>query len=307
MPEPAHPAHVWLDGEIVPWERTMVHVTDAPLFIHAVFEGIRAYWNPAQERLYIFRLDAHLKRLLNSIKLTRMRTTLSKEQIAQGAVALCGALGYREDIYIRPLAYFDPAAFQAATTSGPVHVLINTWPRPSQLDRPTGLKCCVSSWTRIVDNILPARVKCLANYRNSALASTEASFNGYDWAIMINSHGKVSDGTGSALMLVRDGVVLAPTVTDDVLESVTHETLIQVCREVLGVEAVRREMDRTELYSADEAFLCGTGLEVAPISSVDGYTIGNGGIGPITQQLRRMYHDLVRGIDRRYEAWRTAV
>lgn len=186
-------------------------------------------------------------------------------------------------------------------------MLINTWPRPSQLDRPTGLKCCVSSWTRIVDNILPARVKCLANYRNSALASAEAFQNGYDGAIMLNARGKVSDGPGSGLMLVRNGAVIAPTVTDDILESVTHVALLQLCREVLGIEALRREVDRTELYSADEVFYCGTGLEVDPISSIDGYTIGDGGIGPITQRLRRLYHDVVRGIDSRYEDWRTVV
>jgi branched-chain amino acid aminotransferase len=284
-----------------------VHVTDAPLFIHAVFEGIRAYWNPDRERLYIFRLEAHLKRLLNSMKLTRMTTPLSKDQIARGAGEICRTLGYREDVYVRPLAYFDPDTFQHATTSGPAHVMINTWPRATFLNRTTGLKCCVSSWTRIVDNILPARVKCLANYRNSALASTEAALGGYEWAIMLNARGKVSDGTGSALMLVRDGVVIAPTVADDVLESVTHMTLIQLCHEVLGIEAVRREVDRTELYSADEVFLCGTGLEISPIASIDGYTVGDGGIGPVTQRLRRLYNDVVRGIDERYEAWRTAV
>jgi branched-chain amino acid aminotransferase len=216
-------------------------------------------------------------------------------------------MGYREDVYIRPLAYFDPETFQMGTTSGAAHVLINTAPRATFLNRETGLKCCVSSWTRIVDNILPARVKCLANYRNSALASTEAAINGHEWAIMLNTRGKVSDGTGSALMMVRDGVVIAPTVTDDVLESITHATLIQLCHEALGIEAVRREIDRTELYSADEAFLCGTGLEISPIASVDGYTIGNGEIGPTSRQLRRLYNDVVRGIDRRYEEWRTAV
>ncbi|MBM3265977.1 MAG: aminotransferase class IV, partial [candidate division Zixibacteria bacterium] len=285
----------------------MVHATDATLFIHAVFEGIRGYWNPDRERLYIFRLDAHIKRLLNSMRITRLATHLSRQDIIVGAVQLCRRLAYREDVYIRPLAYFDPASFDADTASGPANVMINTWPRPTFLNRTSGFNCCVSSWTRIVDNILPARVKCLSNYRNSALASSEATRNGYDWAIMLNDRGKVSDMTGSGLMIVRDGVVIAPTVTDDVLESITHETLMQLCREVLGVECMRREIDRTELYSADEIFLCGTGIEVASVGAIDGYTVGDGNIGPITARIRSLYNDIVRGIDTRYESWRTVV
>ncbi|MBI4552305.1 MAG: branched-chain amino acid transaminase [Candidatus Latescibacteria bacterium] len=306
MPDSSHPSVLWLDGEIVPWERATMHITDAPAFAHSIFEGIRAYWNPAQERSYIFRLDAHLTRFIHSMKLMRMSTTLSKEQIAHGAVEVCRVNGYREDIYVRPLAYFDPG-FQLSSATGPAHVLINTWPRASQLDRPTGLKCCVSSWTRIADNILPARIKCYANYRNSALAWTEAALNGYDSTILLNTRGKVSEGPGACLMFIRDGAVITPTVTSDILESVTRLTLLQVCRDVLGIETVEREVDRTELYTADEVFFCGTGAEVNPVASIDGYTIGDGGIGPITQQLRRLYNDLIRGNETRYEAWRTAV
>ena len=307
MPGAPVQKELWLDGEIVPWESANVHVTDAVLFIHAVFEGIRGYWNPDQERLYIFRLDAHIKRLLNSMKLTRMDTPLTKEQIIEGAVAICRRLAYREDVYVRPLGYFDTESFTGAMAAGPAHVMINTWPRPTFMTRTSGFNCCISSWTRIIDNVLPARVKCLSNYRNSALASNEATTNGYDWAIMLNARGKVSDATGSGLMMIRDGVVIAPTITDDVLESITHETLIQLCQDVLGVEAIRREIDRTELYSADELFLCGTGIEVAPVTSVDGYKVGNGEMGPLSLQIRQLYNNIVRGIDPRYDAWRTAV
>jgi branched-chain amino acid aminotransferase len=166
---------------------------------------------------------------------------------------------------------------------------------------------CISSWSRITDNVMPPRVKASSNYLNSRYASEEARRNGYDIALILNPNGKVAEAPGACLMLVRDGKIITPTVTSGILESITRATLIQLCRDVLNVEVIEREVDRTELYVAQEAFLCGTGAEITPIASVDRFTLGDGNIGAITARVENLYHDLVRGIDARYAEWRTAV
>lgn len=306
MLQSANPEYLWLDGEMVPWENATVHVTHGHIFAHSVFEGIRAYWNADRERLYVFRLDAHLERLFRSIKLLRMTTRFTFDQLKQAAVDVCKANGYKEDIYLFPLAYFDPGVGLSHMT-GPAHIYINTFPNASKLDRPSGIKCCVSAWTRITDNMLPARIKCWANYRNSAMAWTDATLSGFDGAIMLNARGKVCEAPGACLVMIREGVVITPPVTSDILESVTRAALLQMCREALELQVVEREVDRTELYTADEIFLCGTGAEVTPVASIDHYDICDGGIGPVTQRLRTLYNQVIRGMETRYEAWRTPV
>jgi len=169
------------------------------------------------------------------------------------------------------------------------------------------LHACVSSWARISDNVMPPRVKASSNYLNSRLAAEEAKRNGYDAALLLNSNGKVAEAPGACLMIVRDGKIITPSVTSGILESITRATLIQLCREVLHVEVIEREVDRTELYVAGEAFLCGTGAEIAPIVSVDRLPLGDGNVGSLTQRVEDLYHDLVRGIDVRYSEWRTVV
>ena len=301
-----YPEHLWFDGEIVPWDQATIHVVHGHLFAHSIFEGIRAYWNAEQGRLYIFRLDTHIQRLFRSIKLMRMTTSFTIDQVAQACVEVVRVNGYQEDTYISPTAYFDPMVSMRKML-GPIHMFISTFPYPSSLDRQNGSEACVSSWTRINDNIMPARIKCWANYRNSAIAWTDATLSGYNQAIILNIQGKVCEAPGACMMMIQNGVLITPPVTSDILESVTRATLLQIGREVLGLEVVERDIDRTELYTAEEIFLCGTGAEVSPITAIDHYNIGDGEIGGITQQFRQAYHDIIRGIDTRYEAWRTAV
>jgi len=236
----------------------------------------------------------------------RMETPFSLEDLVRASVEIAGANTYREDIYVFPTLFFAPTTFLSKMV-GPAHTYINTFPNASQLSRPTGVKACISSWTRITDNMLPARVKCWANYRNSAIAWTDATLSGYDEAIMMNTRGKVCEGPGACVMMIQDGVLVTPPVTSDILVSVTRNTILQIGREVLGIPVVERDIDRTELYTAEEAFFCGTGAEVKPIASIDHHLIGNGEIGPITQKFRKTYHDLIRGIDDRYPEWRTLV
>lgn len=300
------PEHIWLDGEIVPWDQATIHMTQGHMFAHSIFEGIRAYWNADQEKLYIFQLDAHLERLYRSIKMMRMETEHTLEDLKAASVDICLKNGYREDVYVFPTVFFQQHV-HLNKMIGPTHTYVQTFTHASKLDRTEGATCATSSWTRITDNMLPARIKCWANYRNSAIAWTETSLNGFDEAIMMNTHGKVCEAPGACVGMIVDGTLITPSVTSDILVSVTRNTILQIADEVLGMPVVEREVDRTELYTADEIFLCGTGAEITPVSSIDHYDIGDGGIGPITNRLRRAYHDLIRGIDNRYPEWRTEV
>jgi branched-chain amino acid aminotransferase len=226
--------------------------------------------------------------------------------LKQAVLALIRANECAGDVYIRPLAFVESALFGSSASNVP-RIVLNTTSWDSKLKGGRLLHACVSSWSRITDNVMPPRVKASSNYLNSRLASEEARRNGYDSAIILNPNGKVAEAPGACLMIVRGGQIITPPVTGGILESITRATLIQLCREVLQIPVIEREMDRTELYVASEAFLCGTGMEVAPVVSFDRFALGSGTAGPVTQQVENLYHDLVRGIDSRYAEWRTAV
>ena len=302
-----NPQFVWLDGKLTRWDEATIHITNVGTAgVSSVFEGIRAYWNDSARRLYVFQLDAHLARFAQSIRLMRMKQPFSTAEIKEGLVALLRANDCAGDTYIRPLAFVESALF-GVSSNDVARIVLNTTPWASKLKGGKIAHACISSWARLTDNVMPPRVKASSNYLNSRLASEEARRNGYDAAIILNPNGKVAEAPGACLMIVRDGKIITPTVTSGILESITRATLIQLCREVLKIEVIEREVDRTELYVASEAFLCGTGAEISPLASVDRFTLGDGGIGPITAQVESLYHDLVRGIDARYPGWRTEV
>ncbi len=302
-----HPKFVWLDGKLTPWEEATIHVTQiGPASVSSVFEGIRAYWNDSDGKLYIFRLDTHLDRFAQSMRLMRMKQTFSNQEIRDGILELLRANQPAGDIYIRPVA-FVPAALLGSASSNEPSVAVNTQEWPSSLKNGRVAHACISSWTRISDNVIPPRVKASSNYLNSRLATEEAKRNGYDSAILLNPQGKVAEAPSACLMIVRNGVVITPTVTSGILESITRETLIHLCREVLQVSVIEREVDRTELYIANEVFLCGTGHEITPIVSVDRLPVGTGQVGPLTRRVEDLYCDVVRGVDKRYPEWRTRV
>ncbi|MBM2827344.1 MAG: branched-chain amino acid aminotransferase [Dehalococcoidia bacterium] len=291
------PKYLWHSGEIIPWEEATVHITQIGwTAISAVFEGIRGYWSQEQGQTYLFRLDEHLKRLASSMKLMRMEPRFSSEEVTQAIVQLIRASDYKEDVYIQPLAYFSgsiPGYHPAANR--PSELLITARPAQSNLGTERGSHCCVSSWVRISDNAMPPRVKALANYQNNRLVSTEARINGYDSGIILNDGGKVAEGAYSCIFLVKDGAAVTPDVTSGILEGITRASVMKLLREDMGLEVREREVDRTELYVADEIFLCGTLAEIEPVLSVDRYTIGEGASGPVTSRLERLYHTIVRG------------
>jgi branched-chain amino acid aminotransferase len=200
------------------------------------------------------------------------------------------------------VAYVTGAGLDATTPTG---VYINPRRRP-RVEAGKGLKACVSSWLRTSDNAIPIRLKCGANYQNGRLATLQAKADGYDAPILLNSRGEVAEGTGATFFMVRHGKLVTPPITSDILESITRTTLIEeICPNTLGMEVEVREIDRTELYVADEAFFCGSGYEITPIVSIDRFDLGTGQVGPITERITRAYLDVVRGVDKRYPEWRT--
>lgn len=302
-----NPQFIWVDGKLTPWNEATIHISQmGTSTVSLVFEGIRAYWNDAARKPFVFRLDAHLERFAQSMRLMRMKPPFANAELHAGIIDLLRANKYAADAYVRPFAFVESTTF-GGVPGEQTRIVISTQPWPSRLKSGKVSHACVSSWSRITDNVMPPRVKASSNYLNSRLASEEAKRNGYDAALLLNPNGKVAEAPGACLMIVRNGKVVTPSVTSGILESITRETLILLCREVLNLEVIEREVDRTELYVASEAFICGTGAEITPLASIDRFTLGSGSIGPITERIENLYHDLARGIDARYAEWRTPV
>lgn len=305
-----HPPYLWWNGQLIEWEAATVHVTQLGWSgVGAVFEGIMAYWSEERQETLVFRLDEHLARFERSRKMMRMSREYGAEALTTAIVNLLRANECREDTYIFPLAFMSAKGFRQISSVEPAttDITITTRPQASHLLKRDLKHACISSWTRIADNVMPPRIKNISNYRNSQLASGEAAINGYDTPILLNGQGKVAEGPGACLMMVRDGRLVTPGTSESILESITRASVMELAREVLGLEVVERTIDRTELYIAEEVFFCGTSAEITPIVSVDRYTVGDGDQGPVTTELERVFHDVVRGRDSRYAGWVTPV
>jgi branched-chain amino acid aminotransferase len=273
----------------------------------AVFEGIKAYWSDAERQLYGWQFAEHYERFAMSMRLQRMRPQFTPEQLVDASLALLRANECRGDMYVRPLAWHADATWFGHLEESRTGIVITTAPFTSVLGSGKAVSACVSSWTRVGDNQLSPRIKCISNYQNSRMALLEATLDGYDQPILLNSQGKVTEGPASCLFIVRDGVAITPSLTSGVLESITRTAILRLCRDELGIPAQEREIDRTELYVADEVFFCGTGAEITPVGFVDHYRVGDGVPGPLTQRIERLFHDVVRGRTPGYAFWRTPV
>jgi branched-chain amino acid aminotransferase len=306
---PAPYPTMWISGRLVPWEKALVHINMVTWpAITGIFEGIRGYWNADRGELNIFRLREHIERMQVSMKLRRMLPQYSTDQLIDTVLEVCRLNDVREDCYIQPYAFMPGGAWGSRSVADQVpEIVVHVRPNPSALLTGRTQTACVSSWTRITEDSVPPRIKAFPNYTNSRLASYEAASHGYNAAIFLNHYGKVAESTGSCIFLVRNGVVLTPPVTASILESITRDALLTLARDGLGVPTVERDIDRTELYIADEIFLCGTHEEVGPVVNVDGYQFGSGGIGPVTARLEQVFSDVVRGRDPRFAGWLTRV
>lgn len=301
------PAYIYFGGEIVPYGDAKIHVNSpAAKYGIGVFEGIRGYWNETDEELYVFRLRDHARRLKQSMKILRLEDNVSLEALENAVLDLIRANEFRCTIQMRMVAMLAGDGADRADT-GPTTITAYGGPRPLHGFLETGLTGGTSSWIRTPDNALPVRVKCNANYVNGRLAELEAKAKGYDRAILLNSRGKVSEGPGATLFIIRNGQPITPGVTSDLLESITRDSLMRLLRERLSLETAQRDVDRTEIYTADEAFICGTLAEVTPIVSLDGLPIGDGTVGPVTRALQRHYLDVAHGRDPAHAEWRTPV
>lgn len=298
---------IWLGGEIVPLKDATINVlSPTSQFGTNVFEGIRCYWNEEEQQLFAFRLQEHYKRLKNSIKMFRMEDKYSMDELKQALIDVVKANDYKEDIAVRQTIFID--GFGTWSSKGPTNMFVAPIPKGRTLNpSKPGMKCCVSSWERISDRNISPKVKVGANYINSRMAQMEALENGYDSAIFMNNQGKIAEGPGSCFFIVRDGILITPPVTSSVLESITRETIIELARNVLNIETVERDIDRTELYICDEAFLCGSAMEVVPVLNVDGIPVGEGNPRMLTKSIHDIYLDAVAGNVKGYEKWLTPI
>jgi len=298
----------FFEGKFVPIEEAKVSIMCHGLnYGTGCFEGIRAYWNEDEKQLFVFRMLEHYGRLHNSCAILLIELPHSVQDLGDLTIELLRREGIKEDMYVRPLAFKSQEGIGVRLKGIKDSFAMFAIPFGRYIEQEEGAKVCVSSWRRIYDTSLPARAKCTGAYINSALCKSEAEMNGFDEAIVLTRGGSVSEGSAENFFMVRDGVLITPSVTSDILEGVTRLTLMQLARDELHIPVKERSIDRTELYVCDEAFLCGTGVQVAAIASVDNRPVGDGHIGPITKKLRDMYYDIVRGRVPKYRAWCTPV
>jgi len=295
-------------GEFVPLRDANINVmTHGFNYGTAVFEGIRAYWNADEEQLFGLELVPHYERIRSSARLLMMEVRQSPEELAEITVELLRRDGLREDVYLRPIVYKSSETIGVRLHNLDADIVIFGVPFGQYIDTEGGIRAQVSTWRRTDDNAIPARGKITGAYVNGALAKSEAQLNGYDEAIILNADGHVSEGSAENLFIVKNGAVITPSSTDNILEGITRRRLIDMARTDLGAEVRERSIDRTELYGADEVFLCGTGAQISPVIEIDRRTIGNGRPGPITRELSRAYFDAVRGRLPAYRDWLTPV
>jgi len=258
------------------------------------FGGIRGYKTDDGRQVHVFRLDRHIRRLEQSARILRLRLSGSQSEIAAAVVDLLRRNDMRGDVYIRPIVFansnelsplLDPDTSATAIFCLPIGRYLSAEP----------IDVCVSSWCRLRETAIPARAKATAGYLNSALARREAMDNGYTEAILLTEDGHVSEGSAEHVFIVRDRQLISPPSTADNLDGITRQSLVTLAREDLGIEFVERPIGRTELYVADELFLCGTGAEVTPVRSVDRRTVGDGLVGPLTKRLLEHFEAVVRG------------
>jgi branched-chain amino acid aminotransferase len=295
-------------GEFVPLHDANINVmTHGFNYGTAVFEGIRAYWNAEEEQLFGLELLAHYRRIRASARLLMMEIRQSPEELAELTVELLRRDGLREDVYVRPIIYKSSETIGVRLHNLDADITIFGVPFGQYIDTEGGIRAQVSSWRRTDDNSIPARGKITGAYVNGALAKSEAQLNGFDEAIVLTADGHVSEGSAENLFIAKDGQLITPAVTDNILEGITRRRLLEIARDGLGIGTVERSIDRTELYTADEVFLCGTGAQISPVIEIDRRAIGTGRPGPITRDLSRTYFDAVRGRLPAYRDWLTPV
>jgi branched-chain amino acid aminotransferase len=302
MPTP----YAYFQGQIVPLEEAKVGVmTHAFNYGTAVFEGIRGNWNADDGCLYLFRMREHYERLAQSSHILGMEMREPIDRLCDLTVEIVERSGYEEDVYIRPMVYLSSEVLGVRLHGLESDLLIFIAPFGPYLDIDKGARCHTSSWRRVDDAGIPPRAKVTGIYVNSALAKSEAELNGFDEAIVLTHDGHVSEGSGENIFIVRDGKLITPPPSDNVLEGITAATVVELAANELGIDTVERSIDRSELYIADEVFMTGTAAHLTPVTEIDRRMVKGGEPGPITMELSRLFFDAIRGKSEKYRQWCT--
>ena len=302
------PKYAYFRGRVVPYSEAKVGVmTHAFNYGTGCFGGMRGYWNSDEEQLFLFRPHDHFHRLLNSARLLCMDLGLTSEEMLDISLEVLRAEGYREDCYVRPLAYKADEIIGVRLNDLEDEFTLFAIPFTRYVENDEGAHVTFSSWRRTDDNSIPARGKLTGSYVNSAFIKTDALRQGFDEALVLTREGHVSEGSAENVFIVRDQVLITPPVTENILEGITRRTAITLATEELGLQVVERPIDRTEVYLCDELFLTGTAAAITAVARVDYRPVGNGVMGPVTAKLRRLYDDVVRGRIPRYRRWNEPV
>ena len=298
------PNYAFFKDKIVPYADAKVGVLTHGLnYGTGVFGGTRGYWNDEEKELFVFRPFDHFQRFLESTRLLRMELPFTREDIVKVLMELIHKEDLHEDCYIRPLAFYGDEIIGVRLHNVTPVLSIVVLPFGRYIDKEEGAHVTFSSWRRIDDNVIPARGKITGGYVNSALAKTDANLAGFDEAILLNQDGHISEGSAENIFIYRKGKIVTPPVTDNILEGITRNSMMTLLRDELGMEVVERSIDRTEVYLADEAFMVATGAQLVAITNVDHRKIGTGSMGPVTQKLREIYFNVVRGKVAKYRQW----
>lgn len=302
------PRYAYFQGKIVPFSDARVSVMNHTLnYGTGVFGGIRGYWNPEEEQLFIFRIRDHMQRLLRSARLISAEVELEVDDLRSIAIDLVQREGLRQDCYLRPLVYNTDEIIGVRLHDLHPDVAMFAIPFDRYVKNDTDAHVTISSWRRLDDNSLPARGKITGAYVSSALIKSDAHQSGFDEALVLGQDGHVSEGSAMNVFIVRDDLLITPRVTDNILEGITRRTVMTLAGEELGLRIVERPIDRSEVYICDELFLTGTAAQVTAVTRVDHHLVGEGVMGPVVTQLRQLYNDAVRGRLPKYRHWNEPV
>ncbi|HEX8035004.1 MAG TPA: branched-chain amino acid transaminase [Ktedonobacterales bacterium] len=304
----SHEGLAYFHGNIVPMNEANINVATHGLhYGTGCFEGIRAYWNAEQEQLYVLKLREHYERFAFSRRVLKIGEHESVDALCDVTVELLRRQGFRQDVYVRPVAYKSSRTIKLTLSNLDDTISIFGFPMGNYVDISAGLSVCISSWRRASNNAIPVRAKTTGGYINCALAVDDAASAGFDEAIFLTESGTVSEGSSCNLFLVKNGKISTPRAADDILEGITRGAVMELAERELGIKTDVRAIDRTELYDADEIFFTGTGVQVSPVTRVDGRSIGSGVPGAITMDLQQRYLRAARGDDPAYASWCTPV
>ncbi len=304
----ALPNCAYFNGSIVPYENAKVGVmTHALNYGTAVFGGIRGYWNEPEQQLYLFRPHDHYRRFLASARIMVMELGLEIDELIELTIELVRKEGLKRDVYIRPLAYKGNEAIGVKLHGLKDELTIFAVPFDKYVSNDTNAHVTFSSWRRLEDNAIPARGKISGAYANSALIKTDAVRAGFDEALVLNQNGHVSEGSAMNVFIVRNGQLITPPVTENILEGITRASVITIAQNEMGLEVVERPIDRTEVFLSDEIFFTGTAAQITAITMVDYRKVGGGEMGPVASGLRTLFDEIVRGKHARYKDWNIPV